>query len=270
MEYTRDQVSTLKEGEVVPFWSKPGCGPAAVTERGSGFLVACSSGDSVVELNAEGHEVRSWGPFKGRDKGPNDFAPDGQGGHYFTVAGEFTLEAPTEGDIYHLDITGRLKRVASGIHYSNGIDFDKQENTLLVCEHLENRLRQYRFLPDGSLSQDWRIFAKFSELAPHHRDLSGGLQGPDGMRRGEDGTLFVAQYAGYRVMKLNPKGEWIGEIELLGSFPNTTNLWVRGNRIYITAGEEKASNPGGILVQIDDSKLSSRKNLKCQVQAHSD
>ena len=115
------------------FWQGEHCGPSGlVGYAGDHLLIACYDANSVVEIDALGHTVRTFDkdsagkPFIG----PNDFAPDGSGGVYFSASGVYDLKAPITGTVLHMSADGsRIVEVANTIHYSNGLTLSKDGET---------------------------------------------------------------------------------------------------------------------------------------------
>ncbi|MFZ9595667.1 MAG: SMP-30/gluconolactonase/LRE family protein [Bdellovibrionia bacterium] len=268
VEYARSQVIRFKGKEKTVFWKSQGCGPAAISALENGeFLVSCYDRNSIVKLSKTGEQVQEFSsdhlgfPFRG----PNDFTHHPEFGIYFTASGEFHPQAPVEGKILHLSNDG-FKTVATGIHYANGLAISDQGRSLLVSEHLKNRILRYEIKPGGLLSDRPSVFADLSVLGPIAVDFSQGLLGPDGLRVDDDGRVYVAHYGGAQVLKLSPSGELIGIISISATYPNITNLWIHGSTLYLSAVQD-SSRPGdaGLLFSIHDPHLASRKNLVCQI-----
>jgi sugar lactone lactonase YvrE len=265
-------VSVLKDGKIEVFWARPGCGPAAVTRyQTSGFLVACYDANTVVQLSKMGRVEKVYRSSGTRSfKGPNDFSVDSKEGTYFTASGVFKISAPVEGEIHYLPPQGNLVRVASGIHYSNGIAVISQEGRgpkVLVSEHLKNRILSYAILKNGKLSRTSEVFYDLAKQLPARADSTQGLQGPDGMRLGADGIIYIAQYAASRIIKLRTDGTLVGQISIDSTFRNPTNVWLHDHKLYVSAYRETSSpDSSGIILMIDDPKISSRKNLNCSIR----
>jgi sugar lactone lactonase YvrE len=259
-------------------WSEAGCGPAAVMPFDGGFYVACYSSHKLVYLSATGQKLSEVlspvGAFAGATPpmAPNDFVSDAFGGFYFTSSGEFNAsqETPIAGRVFYFSSRGDLHEVASGIHYSNGIALSAAGDTLLVAEHLKNRIRSYRVVAPGVLDSEFKIFADLQKLFPWKNGTPSAYLGPDGMRLNQ-GVLFIAQYAGSRILKMREDGTVIGSIDLRSDFPNTTNIWVDHNHLYITAVRDDSA-PGShavypaIVLRIADLKLTERAHLVCEIK----
>ncbi len=278
VEYSQDRVMRVRDGRVDEFWKGTGCGPSAVTPYHGGFLVACYSSHQLVFLSDHGELLRIWQtpPAVSPAITPNDFVADAWGGLYFTSSGIFNADplTPVEGRVYYLGPDGAITEVASGIHYSNGIALSSSGDTLWVSEHLENRILKYTVLGPGVLDPSQSVFADLSVLFPWERSgddpMASPYLGPDGFRVSQ-GIVFVAQYAGSRILKLNEAGQRVGVITFKSSFPNTTNVWADGNRLYVTAVRDdselgvKSVNPA-IVVRIDDPRLRERSDLVCEIK----
>ena len=108
----------------------------------NGFVVDCHLGRAMVEVSASGVTGRRF--TTNRDgqplQDPNAAVSDGQGGAYFSDAGQFDLSAPATGRVYHLSAMGVMTEVVGEIKYANGVNFDPATRTLYVSEHLARRV----------------------------------------------------------------------------------------------------------------------------------
>src|SRR6202050_5719422 len=109
VEYAGDDIKAWDGTEPKTYWHKEHCGANALIHfRGDHILVACYDGNYLVELDAQGKELRtitkdSLGkPFIG----PNDFTADGHGGIYFSASGVYDVKAPITGAVLHLSANG--------------------------------------------------------------------------------------------------------------------------------------------------------------------
>jgi len=276
VEYTRDRVIRIQGDHIEEFWMQEGCGPAAVTPYQEGFLVACYSSHQLVYISNSGEVRRTWASPPGVDPlmTPNDFVQDRYGGIYFTSSGEFNVapDIPVAGRIYYLSPSGEISEVASKINYSNGIGLNSIGDTLLVSEHFRNRILRYSVLSPGVLSKSFEVFAELGALFPWsgERGAPSPYLGPDGLRVSA-GVVFVAQYAGSRILKLDEKGNRLGVIDIQSQFPNTTNIWAIGDRLYFSAVRDDSalgsdSVSPAIVGRIDDPRLRDRANLVCVIK----
>ncbi len=273
VEFSQDRVIELGDGGQKVLWSESGCGPAAVTGFRGGFLVACYASHKLVQLSDQGVKTREWLSPVGVHPAwaPNDLVADSAGGLYFTSSGEFNAapETPIEGRVYYLSPTDDISEVASRIHYSNGIALSGSGDLLLVSEHLENRILKYPVVRPGVVGKIAEVFADLNLLFPWTGATRSPYLGPDGFRVSR-GVVFVAQYAGSRILKLNESGQRVGEIIIHSEFPNTTNVWVDGNSLYFSAVRDDAelgaaSVYPAIVGRIDDPRLLDRVKLVCEI-----
>jgi gluconolactonase len=189
VEYDRSSVTTWDGAKNTIFWSKPGCGPSAVipTARGE-FLTTCYDNGTIGHISAKGQDL----PPYTHDKeghpfvGPNDFAPDHQGGIYFTCSG--TAPGPViDGKIFYLAADGTITQEATDVHSANGIVVSNDGKILYAIETEENRLIQFKIAPDASLSER-RVFLNLDELTDHVGHIY-----PDGVKIDSKGQLYIGQ-----------------------------------------------------------------------------
>lgn len=183
------------------FWSGDHCGASGLAAYGAGhLLVACYDANTLVEIDAAGHTVRTFdkdssgAPFIG----PNDFAADGSGGLFFSASGVYELTAPITGAVLHLDAHGRIQRLADTIHYSNGLTVTADGKHLLVAEDLAGRILSFPINPDGSLGPR-SVWARLVDLAAP-TPKQDAYNGPDGLKLGPDGNYYIAQNGSGRIL----------------------------------------------------------------------
>jgi gluconolactonase len=176
---------------------------------------------------------------------PNDlaFGPDGM--LYMTDSGILVTELasagepkadfmnlPYDGRVYKIDVKRkRSEKLDSGIRFTNGIAFDSGGN-LYVNETLTGTV--YRYKRKGG-----RIVGHREEfgnvIAPGGPE---GLKGPDGMKFGANGNLYVAVYGQGDVTVLGKDGAVIERIKTGGRFPSNLAFGPSGEKkIYVTEGE---------------------------------
>lgn len=126
------------------------------------------------------------------------------------------------GQLWRIDRSGKVTRVAEGMGTTNGIEVSPDGKTLYVNESVQRNVWAFDIQADGSLTNK-RLLKKF----PDH--------GFDGMRCDVDGNLYITRYGKGTVAVLSPKGEIVREIDVLGEAPS--NLCFGGpdgRTVYVT------------------------------------
>src|SRR5579862_3974433 len=151
VEYDRNSVTTWDGSKNAIFWSKAGCGPSAVIPTAKGeFLTTCYDSGTIGRISADGRDLPAYTHDQDGNTfvGPNDFAPDRQGGIYFTCSG--TAPGPAiDGKIFYIAADGRISQKAADLHSANGIVVSNDGKTLYVIETEEHRLLQFKIGPDA-------------------------------------------------------------------------------------------------------------------------
>lgn len=189
VEYDRNSVDTWTPPDRNErFWSKPGCGPSAVLPTAAGeFLVTCYDNGTIGRISSTGADLPPYTHDAAGDSfvGPNDFAPDHQGGIYFTCSG--TLPAMRDGAIYYLGPTGSITRVAEHVRSANGIAVSNDGKLLYAIETEEHRLIKFDVGAAGALSHR-RPFLDLDALTHHVTHIY-----PDGVKIDAAGELYIGQ-----------------------------------------------------------------------------
>lgn len=183
---------------------------------------------------------------------PNDlaFGPDGM--LYLTDSGirvnefiSFNEVSPEyakltyDGRVYQIDVHDReANLVDRGILFTNGIAFGP-DHCLYVNETYSGNV--YRYELQGGKVGPRRLFGNVVDpQAPP------GWKGPDGMKFGMDGNLYVTVYGQGDVTVLNPQGEVIRRLKTVGLNPTNLAFGPGGEkRIYVTEVQT------GVLEMID-------------------
>ena len=189
----------------------PRCGPTAVEAYAAQLIVLCHMSDELLLVNTSGTVVHRQRHSSAGELlyNPNDAVRDDAGGIYFTSSGKFALGARAEGKIFYLHESGRIERVANGLHYANGVDFDVAGKRLLVAEHFGHRILSFDVYGPGELGQRRTLH----ELSGYLGRTDDWMVGPDGLHLGADGTLRIAIYARGQVLAISPGGR-LGRIDL--------------------------------------------------------
>ncbi|HEX6102271.1 MAG TPA: SMP-30/gluconolactonase/LRE family protein [Alphaproteobacteria bacterium] len=239
VEYAGHTVKSWDGTQATVFWTGEGCGPSAVAPFGDGFLVTCYDAGTMVRIGADGKTARtidkdeSGAPFVG----PNDIAPDGKGGAYFSASGPWE-SGPIVGKIYHMDASGRVRMLADDLHYANGLVLSADGKTLYANESEAYRVIRFAVAADGALS-DRRLFVRLNELLP---DLAPGAY-PDGIKRDRDGNLYIGQYTAGQILVVSPDGKLLRTIEVPSAAAPNLAFSPEEDMIYIAAVDDVSAAP---------------------------
>lgn len=190
VEYDRNTVMTWDGKHNAVFSSDKGCGQSAVVPASHReFLTTCYDNGTIGRISADGKVLPPYTHDKDGNKftGPNDFAPDGSGGIYFTASG--TPPAALDGKVFYIAPDGTITLEAGDLHNANGLAVSKDGKTLYVVETNEYRLLKFKIGPDASLS-DRRIFVNLDDLTNHVIHIY-----PDGVKIDSRGEIYIGQSA---------------------------------------------------------------------------
>ncbi len=197
-------------------------GKLYVADKGLRAILRVDPQTGSWELVADGYEGR---PFLG----PNDLCFDADGTLYFTDPMGSNPSNPI-GCVYSLSPRGELRRVAAGLAFPNGIAVTPGGGELLVAETHTGILHRYSLQQDGTVLE----VEPLAKLSPASDESSGQECGPDGIRFGPDGLLYVAHFGAGVVRVLTQEGELVSTIPSGG--PTPTNLAFWGEDLYVTDG----------------------------------
>jgi gluconolactonase len=246
VEYAGDDIKSWDGKQVAVFWHKEHCGANALIHFGTDhILVACYDGNSLVELDAQGKELRTISKDSAGNAfiGPNDFAADGHGGIYFSASGVYDIKAPITGTVLHLAANGQeVREIANLIHYSNGLTLSKDGQHLLVAEMLAGRILSFPIAADGTLGPRI-VWARLQDLAPPtpHEDA---YNGPDGVKLGPDGNYYIAQNGSGRVLVVSEDRHLVRKINVPTPYVTNVGFGAHGaDEVYITGAFEQWKEP---------------------------
>ena len=233
VEYAAHTVMAWDGHENRQVWKQEGCGPSGLAPWRDGLLVTCYDSNSLVLIGTVAGQ-----PFLG----PNDFAEDGKGGVYVAMSGGYDVTAPIQGKVYHLDAAGTLTKVADDIHYSNGMALTNGGKTLLVAEMLAQRVLRFDVNPDGTLGQRW-VFLRLRDLVPEPQGAD-AYYGPDGLKVGKDGDLYIAENGGGEVLVTDPSGKKLLRRLPVGSkYVTNVGLGPDEDVAYVSAADDPWNAP---------------------------
>jgi sugar lactone lactonase YvrE len=257
-EMGADRVSIIENGGTREFWRLPGCGPTQIVRFGpTGFVVDCHLGRAMVEVSAAGVTGRRFSTNRDGQplQDPNAAVSDGQGGAYFSDAGQFDLNAPPTGRVYHLSAMGVMTEVVGAIRYANGVNFDPASRTLYVSEHLARRVLALTL--DASLRVTARkVLIDFAQV-PAARDFAYPLAGPDGIALWP-GWLAVAEYGEGRVHLFDRDGRHRNTLKVSMPFVDTV-AWDGAGNLYAGGAFQNTRPPfEGAVVRFPQSDWEKR------------
>lgn len=154
----------------------------------------------------------------------DDFAPGGE------VRSDWMTVMPN-GKVYKIDVESKaIEMIDEGLRFVNGIAFDANDN-LYVSETLTGLVYRYQWM-DGALGPRETFGNTIAAAAPE------GFKGPDGMKFGLDGNLYVTVFGQGDVTVLGPSGDVVRRIKTEGSMPTNVAFGKAGTRkIYVTEDE---------------------------------
>jgi len=159
--------------------------------------------------------------------GFNDLTADGAGRIYvgslaFRVFGGDT---PKPGHLHVIDLDGTMRTLSDGVMLTNGLGFSPDGRRLYHSDSRASLVRVYDVNPDGSVGP-WRKFATV--------DAEGV---PDGLKVAIDGSIWVADAHGGRVIVFNEDGTHRQDVPV--PLPMVTSLCFGGDDLrdlYVVTG----------------------------------
>jgi gluconolactonase len=202
-------------------------------DREGTMFVADYTGHSVLRVNMKTRQLDVFAHEAAMNQ-PNDIAISADG----TLWASDPDWANSTGQVWRVDLKGKLTRVATDMGTTNGIDVSPDGKTLYVNETVQRNVWAFSINRDGSLS-DKRLLIRFPDF------------GMDGMRCDVDGNLYITRHGKGTVVVVSPAGKVLEEIDVLGKLP--TNICFGGpdgRTAYITEAEQgrlvqfRADRPG--------------------------
>jgi gluconolactonase len=139
---------------------------------------------------------------------------------------------PYDGRVFRIDARTRaVECVDRGFKFTNGIAFGP-DGDLYVAETLSGNIYCYDFA-DGRVRGNRQLFGNVIE-----RFDPAELKGPDGMKFGADGNLYVCVFGQGDVTVLGREGTVLRRIKVDGSMPTNLTFGPKGEKkIYVTEVE---------------------------------
>lgn len=243
-EYSRDRVMRHDGTRNVTVWQRAGAGPCAlIPDRMGKLLACCYAANAVMRFSLEGGgtEIIDRDTDGRTFSGPNDITTDGGDGFYFTSSGVFDVTAPRDGRVYHLGADGKVRLVAEGIHFANGLAFDPKRQRLLVNAHLAGDVLAYDAAADGSLGKA-RLFQKLP-MPPDFPPAATGYIGGDGMKIDGQGRVINAQFGAGRLLVSDPAGKLLGQIDVPVPYVTNVNFTATPGELVVTGMSDGFNDP---------------------------
>lgn len=245
VEYDRNTVTTWDGHENKIFWSQKGCGPSAVIPTAQGaFLTTCYDSHSIGRISADGGTLPPYTEDKAGNKlvGPNDFAPDGHGGIYFTCSGH--PGSAIDGKVFYLAADGTIEQKAENVESANGVAVSKDGKLLYVIETEGHRLLEFNIGAGATLS-DRRLFLNLDDLTHNVGHIY-----PDGVKIDSKGDIYIGQnprdphapLAGI-IFVVNAQGKLLRQLTIPS--PGVPNLAFSPDEktVYVTALDQLDKSP---------------------------
>jgi sugar lactone lactonase YvrE len=175
----------------------------------------------------------------------NDIVTDGRGNTYVNNIGfDFPAGEFAPGLIALITPDGRVRQVADGLAFPNGMAVTPDNSTLIIAESYGGVLTAYHIAPDGDLTNH-RVWA----------DLHGAA--PDGICIDAEGAVWFAEVPGRRCVRVREGGEVLQTISSeFGCFACMLG-GPEGTTLFVTAAAwPEAMTPGSRTGQILSAEVS--------------
>ena len=176
---------------------------------------------------------------------PNDLAFGPDGALYMTDSGVLVeecmidgrvrsdyIKVKMDGRVYKINVkTKEIEKLESGLLFTNGIAFGP-DNNLYFNETATGMVYRYQW-KDGKIIGEREDFGNV--VVPGGKE---GLKGPDGMKFGVNGNLYVTVAGQGNVTVLDTNGKVTERISTAGSMPTNLVFGPHGEKkIYVTEDE---------------------------------
>jgi sugar lactone lactonase YvrE len=149
------------------------------------------------------------------------------------------LDAPPPGNFYHFSsrVTTRLE---SGLYISNGMGWSPDLKYFYLTDSPIRTIYRYEYDPDSGELGGKQVWI--------HTPKEPGV--PDGLTVDTEGCLWSAQWGGWKVIRYDPDGKKMREIELPVEHPTSCTFGgPQLNELFITSAwtplgaEQRAAQP---------------------------
>ena len=249
-EMSMDRIMVWDGKTNAVFWQGAECGPTTIARSmAGGFYIFCHMGNRIHEISALGFPVRTiTRDMAGEAVGnPNESVSDSIGGVYFTSSGSFAPNAPAGGRVFYITPGGEVRKVASGIHYANGLVLTRAQDKLLVGAHLTRKLLAYQVTSAGHLGPE-QPFLDLNPVMDAPGRRAEWFLGPDGLLFDKDGNLYVCEYGGGRVLVFDRALKLRKEIKLGSLYVNAAAFGATEQVLYVGAADSNSEGrlPGKV------------------------
>ena len=137
-----------------------------------------------------------------------------------------------DGRVYRVEVqSGAVETIDRRLRFTNGIAFGPDRN-LYVAETITGMIHRYEWR-DGRVAGRRSPFGNVVD--PHGPD---GIRGPDGMKFGADGNLYVAVFGQGTVTVLGSDGNVLRRHDTDGLWPTNLHFGEAGEKsIYVTEAQ---------------------------------
>jgi len=138
-------------------------------------------------------------------------------------------EVEYSGSVYQIDVVKKkIRSIDTGIRFTNGLVFGP-DNYLYVNETVTGNIYRYKWEEGGKTGPREFFGNVIDPEAPE------GYKGPDGMKFGQDGNLYVAVFGQGDITVLGKDGTAVRRIRLEGSKPTNCAFGPKGTKkLYVT------------------------------------
>ena len=242
VEWTGDRLLVFREGRLETlFQTEPGDGPSGLCQDAQGnFWTTLFSSRKLACFNPFGECLLVIQDYRGAPfRGPCDLVGAKSAGVYFTDSGDFEDDWKTgrpAGVVYYCSPAGELVEIDRGLCFPNGIALSPDEKFLYVNEHRQNRTLEYTLEGYRSCSHK-RVLLNYDQHCLLEPESAFEL-GPDGLCVDSAGDLWVAHYAGGKLVQVSPLGEVLNTIYLpRGRRPTNVAYHAHEHILYVTEAE---------------------------------
>jgi sugar lactone lactonase YvrE len=241
-EMPMDRIVKISSGSIEVAFEQANCGPTSIKRIPSGgYWILCHLGHRVLRVSEKFEPVAviEYASPGSPITWPNDASVDDRGNIYLSSSGQFSLSSPAEGRVIRIDSdSNKGVELVGGIRYSNGVLVRRDRNTIIVSEHLNRRILEFDFAPDGRLINR-RVFFDFTQIPPLRAMYE--QSGPDGIAQFKDGSIIVADYGNGRLLYLSPDGKYLSTIDVALKF--VTNVAIAGDEksIFVVMTRDNSS-----------------------------